>query len=293
VRAPESRWISAMPVLFVGLWSTGFVTARLGMPHAPPIAFLVMRFGLSAAGFAIWVWLAGAAWPSGIRQWLHLGVLGLTTQAAYLICGWAAIKHGMGVGTMTLLVGLQPLLTAMWMNRQDSQAIARLGGRQWAGLLLGFLGLLLVVSHKLGQGELGPLNLGLGVAALLAISFGSIYQKRYVKGTDARTAMLIQLLVAFLVSAPLALLETESIVWHSDLFIALGWSVLGLTIGASSLLFVLLQRGVATQVTSLMYLIPPCAALLAWALFDEPIGMLVWLGMALSALGVFWVIKRV
>ena len=266
-----------MPMLFVGLWSTGFVTARLGMPHAPPIAFLVMRFGLSAAGFAIWVWLARAAFPSSIRQWLH----------------WAAIKHGMGVGTMTLLVGLQPLLTAMWMDRQNSQVIARLGGRQWAGLLLGFLGLLLVVSHKLGQGELGPLNLGLGVAALLAISFGSIYQKRYVKGADARTAMLIQLLVAFLVSAPLALLETESIVWHRDLFIALGWSVLGLTIGASSLLFVLLQRGVATQVTSLMYLIPPCAALLAWALFDEPIGMLVWLGMALSALGVFWVVKRV
>ncbi len=282
-----------MPMLFVGLWSTGFVTARLGMPHAPPIAFLVMRFGLSAAGFAIWVWLARAAFPSSIRQWLHLGVLGLTTQAAYLICGWAAIKHGMGVGTMTLLVGLQPLLTALWMDRQNSQVIARLGGRQWAGLLLGFLGLLLVVSHKLGQGELGPLNLGLGVAALLAISFGSIYQKRYVKGADARTAMLIQLLVAFLVSAPLALLETESIVWHRDLLIALGWSVLGLTIGASSLLFVLLQRGVATQVTSLMYLIPPCAALLAWALFDEPIGMLVRLGMALSALGVFWVVKRV
>ncbi len=282
-----------MPMLFVGLWSTGFVTARLGMPHAPPIAFLFMRFGLSAAGFAIWVWLADATWPSGIRQWLHLCVLGLTTQAAYLICGWAAIKHGMGVGTMTLLVGLQPLLTAMWMDRQNSQTIARLGGRQWAGLLLGFLGLLLVVSHKLGKGELGPLNLGLGVAALLAISFGSIYQKRYVKSADARTAMLIQLLVAFLVSAPLALLETESIIWHRDLFIALGWSVLGLTIGASSLLFVLLQRGVATQVTSLMYLIPPCAALLAWALFDEPIGTLVWLGMGLSALGVFWVVKRV
>ena len=171
-----------MPMLFVGLWSTGFVTARLGMPHAPPIAFLVMRFGLSAAGFAIWVWLARAAFPSSIRQWLHLGVLGLTTQAAYLICGWAAIKHGMGVGTMTLLVGLQPLLTAMWMDRQNSQVIARLGGRQWAGLLLGFLGLLLVVSHKLGQGELGPLNLGLGVAALLAIGVKEIVIKRGAQG---------------------------------------------------------------------------------------------------------------
>jgi len=277
-----------MPALFVAIWCTGFVVARLGMPHAPPISFLAIRFALSTLCFGAWVLASGVSWPSEPRQWMHLAVLGLTTQALYLICGWAAVKHGMGAGTMSLIAGLQPLLTAVWLHGQGE----RLQGRQWGGLLLGLLGLLLVVGHKLGQGELGALNLSLGALALLAISFGTLYQKRFVKPADARAAMFIQLLAATLLSAPLALLETEALVWHRDLLIALAWSVLVLTLGGSSLLYLMLQKGAATRVSSLMYLVPPCAALLAWLLFGEPVGSVVWLGMGLSALGVFWVLRK-
>lgn len=286
--AGEGRWLAAMPALFVAIWCTGFVAARLGMPHAPPIGFLALRFALSAGCFALWVWLSGAAWPAEPRQWLHLAVLGFTTHALYLICGWAAVKQGMGAGTMALIAGLQPLLTALWLNGRGE----RLRGPQWAGLALGLLGLLLVVARKLGQGELHVLNLGLGAGALLAITFGALYQKRFVKPCDARTAMLIQLLAAVLLSAPLALLETEPVRWHRDLWIALAWSVGVLTLGGSSLLYLLLQKGAATRVTSLMYLTPPCAALLAWGLFGEPVGAIAWLGMGLSALGVFLVVRR-
>lgn len=288
MKAAGAGWLRAMPALFVAIWCTGFVVARLGMPHAPPITFLALRFGLSAGCFALWLLLARAAWPSDPWQWLHLAVLGFSTHAIYLICGWAAVKQGMGAGTMALIAGLQPLLTAVCLNGRGE----RLSGRQWFGLLLGLLGLLLVVGRKLGQGELGAFNLSLGGAALLAISFGTLYQKRFVKTGDARWAMLIQLLAALLLSAPLSLLEQEAVVWHRDLWIALGWSVLVLTLGGSSLLYLMLQKGAATRVTSLMYLTPPCAALLAWVLFDEPVGALVWLGMGLSALGVFWVVRR-
>ena len=277
-----------MPVVFVAIWCTGFVAARLGMPHAPPITFLAMRFGLSAACFGLWVALSRAAWPTSSRQWCHLAVLGLSTHAAYLICGWAAVKQGMGAGTMSLIAGLQPLLTALWLNGRGE----RLQPLQWGGLLLGLLGLVLVVGRKLGQGELGPLNLGLAFTALLAISFGALYQKHFVRGGDARTAMFIQLLAAALASAPLSLLETEAVVWHRELVFALGWSVLVLTVGGSSLLYLMLQKGAATRVTSLMYLTPPCAAVLAWLLFDEPLGAVVWLGMGLSALGVYAVVRR-
>jgi drug/metabolite transporter (DMT)-like permease len=286
--AGASRWGAAMPALFVAIWCTGFVVARLGMPHAPPISFLAIRFALSAACFGGWVLLSGARWPEEPRQWVHLAVLGFTTHALYLICGWAAVKQGMGAGTMALIAGLQPLLTAVWLHGRGE----RLRGLQWAGLLLGLLGLLLVVGRKLGQGELGPLNLALGLAALLAISVGALYQKRFVKSTDARTAMLIQLLAACLLSAPLALLESEPLDWGPALFGALAWSVLVLTLGGSSLLYVMLQKGAATRVASLMYLTPPGAALLAWALFDEPVGALVWLGMGVSALGVYWVVRK-
>lgn len=293
MKSDGSAWLRAMPALFVAIWCTGFVVARLAMPHAPPITFLALRFGLSAACFGFWVLLSGAIRPNEPTQWLHLIVLGCTTQAIYLICGWAAVKQGMGAGTMALIAGLQPLLTAVWLNGRGGPASEPLSGRQWLGLLLGLLGLLLVVSRKLGQGELGPLNLSLGLAALLAISFGALYQKRFVRNVDARWAMLIQMSAACVLSAPLSLFEQEALVWHRDLWIALGWSVGGLTLGGSSLLYLMLQKGAATRVTSLMYLVPPVAALLAWALFDEPVGAVVWLGMGLSALGVFWVVRRV
>ena len=276
-----------LPALFVAIWCTGFVAARLGMPHAPPITFLTYRFALSSLCFGVWVWMAGAAWPTDRQQWGHLAVLGFSTHAVYLICGWAAVKHGLGVGTMALIAGLQPLLTALWLNNRGER-LARL---QWVGLLLGLSGLVLVVARKLGQGEVVPLNLALGCSALLAISFGTLYQKRFVRPGDVRTAMCIQLLAAFALSAPLSLFEREAVVWHADVIVALAWSVLALTLGGSSLMFVLLQRGAATRVASLLYLVPPGAALLAWMLFDEPIGGVVWLGMAISALGVFWVLR--
>ncbi len=277
-----------MPAIFVAIWCTGFVVARLGMPHAPPISFLAIRFALSTLCFGAWVVASGAAWPQGRSQWLHLAVLGVTIQAGYLICGWGAVKHGMGAGTMALIAGLQPLLTALWLHTQGE----RLKGFQWAGLMLGLLGLVLVVSHKLGAGELNALNMSLALGALLTISFGALYQKRFVKPTDARTAMFIQMAVAALVSTPLSLLEAEPVIWHRDLLIALAWSVLVLTLGGSSLLYLMLQKGAATRVTSLMYLVPPAAALLAWMLFGDPVGAVFWLGMAMSALGVYWVVRK-
>jgi len=284
--------LALMPAVFVALWCTGFVAARLGMPYAPPITFLAIRFGLSTLCFGLWVLISRATWPQGRAQWLHLIVLGASTHAAYLICGWAAVKHGLGAGTMALIVGLQPLLTALWLHRFADAAQANLRLGQWLGLVLGLCGLVLVVSAKLGQGEMTPFNLALGLGALLAISFGGLYQKRFIQPGDARTAMFVQLLAAFVIAAPLALLESEPVVWHRDFWIALAWSVLGLTLGGSSLLYLLLRRGAATRVSSLMYLVPPCAALLAWFLFGDPIGWAMWLGMLVSAIGVLLVIRQ-
>lgn len=287
-----SLTLALMPALFVAIWCTGFVAARLGMPHAPPITFLAIRFGLSALCFGLWVLISRAAWPQGRDQWLHLIVLGASTHAVYLICGWAAVKHGLGAGTMALIVGLQPLLTALWLHRFADASQARLRAEQWLGLVLGLCGLVLVVGAKLGQGEMTGFNLALGLGALVAISFGSLYQKQFIKPGDARTAMFVQLLAAFLITAPLASLELEPVVWHRDLWIALAWSVLGLTLGGSSLLYLLLRKGAATRVSSLMYLVPPCAALLAWFLFGDPIGLAMWLGMLASAIGVLLVVRR-
>lgn len=289
--AVPSRDASAyMPGVFVLIWSTGFVVARYGMPHAPPMGFLAWRFALSVLAFGLWVLLSGAAWPRERTQWLHLAVVGMLIHAAYLGGVWSAIKQGIGAGTTALIVGLQPVLTALWVSASGQEQ--RIAPRQWTGLGLGLAGLLLVVWDKLGHGEVTPLNLGLCVLALLAITSGTLYQKRFVAPCDVRTANLVQLLAAFLVTLPLALLEREPVQAQPALVGAMAWSVLVLTLGGSSLLYMMVQRGAATRVTSLMYLVPPCTAVLAWLLFGETLTLAVLLGLALTALGVGLVVRE-
>ena len=289
--AVPSRDASAyMPGVFVLIWSTGFVVARYGMPHAPPMGFLAWRFALSVLAFGLWVLLSGAAWPRERTQWLHLAVVGMLIHAAYLGGVWSAIKQGIGAGTTALIVGLQPVLTALWVSASGQEQ--RIAPRQWTGLGLGLAGLLLVVWDKLGHGEVTPQNLGLCVLALLAITSGTLYQKRFVAPCDVRTANLVQLLAAFLVTLPLALLEREPVQAQPALVGAMAWSVLVLTLGGSSLLYMMVQRGAATRVTSLMYLVPPCTAVLAWLLFGETLTLAVLLGLALTALGVGLVVRE-
>ncbi len=290
--AGDNRWIRAMPWIFVLIWSTGFIVARYGMPHAPPMKFLAVRYTLSILCFLPWIVLAGVKWPSDRRQALHLSVTGILMHAGYLGGVWAAVKAGMGSGLSSLIVGIQPVLTAIWLSSVTGHHVSR---RQWLGLLLGFAGLVLVVSRKFGAGGPGDsanwLNLSFAVLALFSITAGTLYQKRFVQPCDVRTANTVQLAAALLVTLPLALLETEGMRWNAELAGAMAWSVLGLTLGGSSLLYMLIQRGAAASVTSLMYLVPPCTAFIAWLLFAEPITASTLAGTALTAFGVSLVVR--
>jgi len=286
-----------MPGVFVVIWSTGFIVARYGMPHAPPLTFLSLRYALSVGCFLVWIALVRAAWPVGLAQWRHLAITGVLMHAGYLGGVWAAVRLGIGAGTVALIVGLQPLLTALWVAWLARSPITgapsreAVSPRQWAGLLLGLGGLMLVVWHKLGAGEITAGNLGLALLALASITVGTLYQKRHVAPCDVRTANTVQLLGALAVSAPLAWLEPAAVQWAPEMIGALAWSVLALTLGGSSLLYLLIQRGAATRVTSLLYLVPPCTALMAWLLFGERLGGLTLLGMALTGAGVAWVVR--
>lgn len=285
----SQAWLRAMPVVFVLIWSTGFIVARYGMPYAPPFKFLVLRYALSLVSFSAWVFVARIPWPAGRSQWGHLAVTGLLMQAGYLGGVWAAVHAGMGSGLIALLVGVQPVLTAVWLASQGG-TVSR---RQWAGLLLGFLGLVLVVSRKLGHsGEVSVVTMSLALMAVLSITTGTLYQKRFVAPCDVRSASAVQQLAALLVTLPLAFHETQHIEWNWASGAALAWSVLALSVGAGSLFYILIQRGTATAVSSLMYLVPPCTAVLAWLLFDEPVTALTLAGIAMTALGVGLVVRE-
>ena len=288
VSARNAGWLRAMPAVFVLIWSTGFIVARYGMPYAPPLKFLAVRYALSLACFGLWVVLARVAWPTKRAQWGHLAVTGVLMQAGYLGGVWAAVHAGMGAGLVALLVGIQPVLTAVWLSFNGG----RISRRQWAGLALGFAGLVLVVSRKLGQGtEVNALTMGLAVMALLSITAGTLYQKRFVAPCDVRSASAVQMAAALLVTLPFAALEAQAIEWNTHSIGAMAWSVLALSLGGSSLLYMLIQRGTATAVTSLLYLVPPCTALMAWLLFAEPITWTTVLGIGLTAIGVSLVVR--
>lgn len=285
----NQRLIAAMPVVFVLIWSTGFIVARLGMPHAGPMAFLAWRYVLSVACFLVWVKVSGVAFPQSRRAWIHLAVTGLLMHAGYLGGVWAAVKAGMGAGLSALIVGLQPVLTGIWLSYVGN----RVTRRQWLGLILGLVGLVFVLFHKLDHaGEVTVLTLSLAFTALLSITAGTLYQKRFVQPCDVRAASVIQMSAALALTLPLALIENQPVQWVPDVMIAMAWSVLALSLGASSLLYLLIQRGAAAAVSSLMYLVPPCTAVIAWFLFDEPLTPLTLLGMGITVLGVALVRPR-
>jgi drug/metabolite transporter (DMT)-like permease len=273
---------------FVLLWSTGFIVARYGMPYSEPGTFTALRFlGVLAVMVPV-VAVSRVSWPPP-RARVHIAVSGILFQAVYLYGVWAAVRLGMGAGLVALIVGLQPLLTAVAAPLLGERTSAR----QWIGLAIGFVGVALVVWDRLHLTGLPLASLLLAGASLLAITGGTLYQKRFCPSFDLRAGSVLQFSASLLVVLPVVFLtETRQIAWTLPMSGALAWSVLALSIGATSLLFVLLRRGGATQVSSLMYLTPATTAVLAWMLFGEPLTPLMVTGMVVTAVGVASVVAR-
>jgi len=290
--APAASWLSPVPLFFVFLWSTGFIVAKLGLPYAPPLTFLILRCLGALAVLMPIVLLFRAPWPQG--KILHVAVAGLLLQAGYLGGVWAAIKLGMPAGLTALIVGMQPILTAAGASLIGEQVRPR----QWAGLVLGLSGVALVVYAKLHLAGLTAAGILLCVFALFCITVGTMYQKRWCPSFDLRTGTVIQFGASLLVLLPLAIVLEDldpgfsSVSWSTDLVVAWLWSIFALSIGAIFLLFTLIRRSQATEVTSLLYLTPPTTAIMAWLLFGEAFTPLALAGMAVAVLGVAFVVKK-
>lgn len=272
------------PALFVVLWSTGFISAKFGLPYAGPLTFILHRLALVAGLMIAVSLLVRARWPVRPITWLHLIAAGLMVHGLYLGGVFVAISRGMPAGTASMLVGMQPVLTvflARWWFGE------RTGARQWWGLLLGLVGVYFVVEHKVRLTGLDWVSLWSVLVALIAISVGTLYQKRFCGGVDLRTGSAVQFgacALAYGILAPQ--FESLRIDWAWQFQFALGWSVLVLSVGAISLLYWLLRRGAAAEVARLFYMVPAVTAVMAYVLFDEPITMLALAGMALIAAGV-------
>ena len=271
-----------MSPLFILIWSTGFIIARYGMPHAEPLTFLAIRFfGVILILLPCILWFK-APWPSK-SQIVHLAIAGVLIQFGYLAGVWIAIRHGMPVGLTALIVGLQPILTAVFVSLL-AEKITR---SQWQGLFLGLLGVFLVLYAQINTAGVNAQTIFFNLTGLLSITVGTIYQKKYCAQFDLRTGSLIQFMTSLgLATIGAYLFETREVEWVLELIGALVWGIVGISIGAMSLLFILIRRGNATKVSSLMYLTPPTTAIMGWILFNEPLTILVGLGTVLTMLGV-------
>jgi drug/metabolite transporter (DMT)-like permease len=276
-------WTSAMPGVFVVLWSTGFVGAKLGLPYAGPLTFLALRFAV-VTGIMLTVALATrAAWPHP-REAGHAAVVGLLIQFLYLGGVFFGISRGVSAGVAALIVGVQPILTAAFAGAVVGDRVTR---RQWTGLALGLVGVACVVWEKIDLAGAQSSGLLAVVGALLGITFGTLYQKRYCGGIDLRCATVLQNASAGAAMLACAfLLEPMRIAWTAEFVFALLWLCLVLSVGATILLLWLIRHGAASRVASLFYLVPPVTAFMAFLLFRETLGLAALAGMGLTMAGV-------
>lgn len=275
------------PWLFVLLWAGGYSFAKLGMLYAEPLTLLTLRYGLAVMILLPLFWLFKAGLPQGWRHWCTLIVAGFLIQSLYFGLAYLAMEDGMGAGTIALILSLQPILVAFLAPLLVGE---RVNALFWLGLLLGFSGTLLVIFANYEIRAASLFAISMSIASLLSITAATLFEKRYGRKTHPVTSALVQYCVGFISLLPLALwLEQQIISWHYEFFIALAYLVLANSLVAISLLMGLIQRGAASKVSALFYLVPPLAVLLAWLILDEVMPPLSWLGFILCIAGILLV----
>ena len=276
----------AAPGVFVVLWASGFVGAKLGLSYAEPLTFLALRMAAAVFLLGVVTLATRPKWPSP-QGLVHSVVTGSLLHGLYLGGVFVSIENGLSAGMIALVVSLQPVLTSTLANRWLGERVRAL---QWLGLVLGFAGVYLIVRDKATTGDATPFAWAAGVVALLGITVGTLYQKRFGGGIDWRPGLCIQYATAGLMFTLGAVgFETRVVHWTPQFVFAIGWLVLVLSFGAVWLLYFLIRRAAATRVVSLFYLTPPVTALMAWLLFNERLAPLALIGMAVCVAGVFLV----
>jgi len=281
--SPVRLAIAAAPVVFVLLWSTGFIGARYGLPYIEPMTFLGLRMLFVVAVMLVIALVSGARWPDA-REAGHSLAVGAMVHFIYLGGVFVAISQGVPAGISALLPGLQPILTSTIANRFMGETVTR---GQWLGLALGLLGVMLVLHDRSIVLAGTPFGWAASVVSLLGITFGTLYQKRFGGSIDWRTGNIVQYAGACALFWLAAFaFETRVIHWSGELVFALAWLVLVLSVAAVALMYWLIRRSAATGFASLFYLVPAVTALMAYLLFGEKLDAVSVAGILICAVGV-------
>jgi drug/metabolite transporter (DMT)-like permease len=276
--------MSAAPLMFVLLWSTGFIGAKYGLPYVEPFTFLSLRMGFVVALHVLIVWLWRVRWPTATEA-KHSAITGLLVHGVYLGGVFLAIKQGVPAGISALIPGLQPILMSTIANRWLGERVSPV---QWAGLALGLAGVALVLHDRSMIGSGTPLGWAASFASLIGITLGTLYQKRHNSNIDWRSGNLVQYAAAGVFFALVAFtFETRAVDWTGEFVFALAWLVLVMSFGAVGLMYWLIRRSSAASFGSLLYLVPAVTAVIAYFLFGEKLDAVSITGMIICAVGVF------
>lgn len=283
--------IRIAPLAMVALWSTGFIGTKLSLPYGEPFTLLFWRFVTTASVMAAVCVALGVAWPRAPRAIAACAVTGLFVHAMFLGGSYLAVAHGVSTGIVALVVGLQPIVTAVAAVPLFGERITR---RQTVGLVLGFAGVALVVAGKIAPG--GPLlvaGVGYAVMSLVGMTAGTLLQKRFGAAIDLRSGIVIQFAAAAVVAGALALaFEATQVRWTAGFIAVHLWLVFGCSIGAVALTYLLIRADAIARVASLFYLIAPLVAVMGYLLFGETLGPAGIAGMAVAVAGVALVVRR-
>ncbi|WP_067561311.1 DMT family transporter [Halofilum ochraceum] len=277
-------WLRAAPVLFLLFWSAGFTFGKLGLEHAEPMTFLAMRYGSVLIVLLPLVLLMRPPLPRRAADWGHLAAVGTLIQGIYFGLTYYSFELGISAGGVALIVSLQPILVALFVPWTAGEKV---GLRRWAGLIMGLTGAMLVIAARSAVGATSMIGILAAVAALVSITGGTLYEKRFGVSHHPVTANAIQYLVAFALILPVAMLtETMQVEWVPELYISLGYLVVFNSLIAITLLLAMIRHGEAARVSALFFLVPPGAALIAWGVLGETMPLLAWPGIVLAAIGV-------
>jgi len=283
-------WLYMAPAIFTFLWAAGYGVAKLGLQFAEPMTLLSLRFAFAVLLLLPFYMVIRPKLPHRPMDWLHIVVVGTLVQAVYFGGCWWAFSVGVSAGVLAIFMSLQPILVAVL---APSFAHERVGWRRWTGLLVGLAGVLVVIVARSDLEPPTAVGMGLSAMALLGITTGVLYEKRFGVSHHPVLTNLVQYAVGLAAVLPIALLfETTRISWTVELVAALGYLVIDNSILAISLLLAMIRVGEVARVSSLLFLVPPLAALIGWILLGEEMPPLAWAGMVLAAIGVLTATRR-
>jgi drug/metabolite transporter (DMT)-like permease len=286
---PANSFTKVAPIFFVLLWSSAFIGAKFGLPFSEPLTFMFLRFVFVSSIFLFLSLIFKARWPKNWLQAGHIAVVGVLIHALYLNCTFIALSYGAPVAISALILGLQPALTVLIVSLLPGGYISR---PQWLGVFLGLLGLILVLYDKLEMNEANLMPIYILVFGLFCITIGTIYQRRFCSKMDLLTGNFIQVLIGCIISGLAAFsFETMYVVWDIKFIGALLWMIIIVSLGAHTLLLFMLRQNQVATVTSLLYLTPPTAAIMAFFAFDEFLSILAIAGIAVTLFGVSLIVR--